>query len=103
MSLNLTDQMMIGSRMQARLLELKAVDERANQMGPLVDEARRLRHQRHVATLHRMIEQLEATLGKIKDGTYGSCDGCGGEISAPDLRHEPASTVCAACRGHLTE
>jgi DnaK suppressor protein len=84
----------------ARTLEIQNQLDEAERRGPVVDEALRLRHQRHVASLHRMLSQIEAALGKVHDGTYGTCDGCRNPIPASELAHEPATTLCGDCRGH---
>lgn len=83
-----------------RTLEIQNQLDEAERRGAVVDEASRLRHQRHVASLHRMLSQIEAALGKVHDGTYGTCDGCQNSISPNELAHEPATTLCADCRGH---
>ena len=92
-----------GMLLEARQLELSARLDEADRMEPLVEEARRLQHQRHVAALHRVIGQVEAALGKVHDGTYGQCDACGQAIPAHELAHEPASTLCGSCRGHQVD
>jgi len=84
----------------ARTLEIQNQLHEAERRVPVVDEAFRPRHQRHVESLHRMLRQIEAALGKVHDGTYGTCDGCQNSISANQLAHEPATTLCADCRGH---
>ncbi|HEV2360853.1 MAG TPA: hypothetical protein VGS21_04040 [Acidimicrobiales bacterium] len=65
-----------------------------------VDEAKRLRHERHMAALHRRMAQIEAALHKHHEGTYGECDGCGAVIAEKDLEHDPSHTLCRSCRGH---
>ncbi|MHB1525235.1 MAG: TraR/DksA family transcriptional regulator [Candidatus Dormibacteria bacterium] len=89
-----------GMLLQARQADLAARLDEADRIAPLIDEARRLQHQRHIAALHRVIGQVEAALGKVHDGTYGQCDACGQAIPDRDLAHEPASTLCGSCRGH---
>ncbi len=89
-----------GMLLRARQADLAARLGEADRTAPLIDEARRLQHQRHVAALHRVIGQVEAALGKVRDGTYGRCDACGQAIPDHDLAHEPASTLCGSCRGH---
>ncbi|MHB1499744.1 MAG: TraR/DksA family transcriptional regulator [Candidatus Dormibacteria bacterium] len=86
--------------LQTRLHLLNSSLQDAEQREANVEEAQRLRHQRHVATLHHLVSQVEAALGKVREGSYGKCDACGQEIPTSDLSHEPASTLCNACRGH---
>ena len=83
-----------------RTLEIQNQLDEAERRGPVVNEALRLRHRRHVASLHRMLIQIEAALGNVRGGTYGTCDGCQNSISPNELAHEPATTLCADCRGH---
>jgi DnaK suppressor protein len=85
---------------QGRLAEIQNQLDEADRQGPLVDEALRLRHQRHVESLHRLMAQIEAALGKVRDGTYGTCDACAQPIPSDELAHEPSNTLCASCRGH---
>jgi RNA polymerase-binding transcription factor DksA len=89
--------------LQARQLELTARLAEVDRMAPLIDEAHRLHHQRHVAALHRVLGEVEAALGKVRDGTYGQCDACQGKIPAHELAHEPATTLCGSCRGFQIE
>jgi DnaK suppressor protein len=41
----------------------------------------------------RIVRALE----KLDEGSYGTCDGCGGEIPAGRLRIAPESALCVAC------
>lgn len=45
-------------------------------------------------------EQVEHALEKLKDGTYGICEGCGRRIPEARLRYQPAATRCVECQGH---
>lgn len=86
-----------------RLSNLNASLEQAEAKEALVEAAERMRHERHVAALHRLVAQVEAALGKVRDGSYGKCDACGGEITRSELEHEPATTLCASCRKHQAD
>jgi RNA polymerase-binding transcription factor DksA len=86
--------------LQERLSLLNDSLENAEQRESQVEEAQRLRHQRHVASLRHLSGQVRAALEKIHEGSYGRCDACGGEIPSPELAQEPATTLCPACRGH---
>ncbi len=53
-----------------------------------------------VAAHEQMLAQLaevERALAKLDDGTYGSCDVCGGEIPAGRLEVHPWAVRCVAC------
>jgi DnaK suppressor protein len=47
--------------------------------------------------LHAIEERLDRALDKLADGSYGSCDGCGGPISPGRLRVRPESVLCLEC------
>ena len=42
-------------------------------------------------------ERLERALAKVEEGSYGTCDRCGGPIAPGRLRAAPESAVCIAC------
>ncbi len=88
-------------QLEAQQAVVKERIANAERMGPVIAEARRLQHQRHVAALHRVLAQVEAAVGKIHDNSYGRCDSCDQQIPEPELVHDPSSSLCHACRGHL--
>lgn len=50
-------------------------------------------------SLNASIERVERAMSKLAEGSYGSCDACGGEIPAGRLEAQPESTVCVSCAG----
>ena len=40
---------------------------------------------------------IEVALQKFDDGTYGRCEGCGGQIAEPRLEAMPAARLCITC------
>jgi RNA polymerase-binding transcription factor DksA len=44
-----------------------------------------------------MLADVERALAKIDDGTYGSCDRCGGAIAPERLEARPWSVLCVRC------
>ncbi|MGZ3742911.1 MAG: TraR/DksA family transcriptional regulator [Pseudobdellovibrionaceae bacterium] len=46
---------------------------------------------------------IERALGKISEGTYGQCEGCGGLISARRLQARPFTTMCVECMEDLED
>ena len=44
------------------------------------------------------LNEIEAALEKIKDGTYGSCDMCGVDIGFQRLKVKPHAKFCIDCR-----
>jgi DnaK suppressor protein len=53
------------------------------------------------AILHRIeqrLEAIEAALGRLDEGSYQTCERCGGSIDDADLQVDPAERVCGSCR-----
>jgi DnaK suppressor protein len=48
-------------------------------------------------SLERGLERTERALAKLDEGTYGTCDACGGEISDGRLRAMPDAVLCVDC------
>lgn len=49
----------------------------------------------------RELERVEEALRKVKEGTYGICADCGGEITLPRLKAVPYATLCVRCQNKL--
>jgi len=47
----------------------------------------------------RELEELEAALARIDQGTFGRCTECGAEIAFKRLAAYPVATRCAECQG----
>ena len=43
------------------------------------------------------LRQIEAALGRIEDGDYGTCAGCGEAIAPQRLALSPTTPVCIDC------
>lgn len=43
------------------------------------------------------LADVERALAKIEEGTYGSCDGCGGDIAPERLEALPWAVLCVRC------
>ena len=53
-----------------------------------------------VATLERerqTLREIEAALGRMKTGRYGTCEACGKQIPEARLRALPWARLCVAC------
>jgi DnaK suppressor protein len=46
----------------------------------------------------KALHDIDESLRKIKEGTYGICEECGEEISEKRLRILPAANLCVACQ-----
>jgi len=44
------------------------------------------------------LDELQSALDRIEDGTFGICEGCGGEISEKRLVVRPTTTLCIHCK-----
>jgi DnaK suppressor protein len=55
--------------------------------------------QRHAAEL----EEIDAALGRIAEGTYGECEECGGDIGAARLEAQPTARLCIECQQRLEQ
>lgn len=49
----------------------------------------------------RELNQIERALLRLKQGTYGICEGCGGKIPVGRLNALPYTTLCIACQREL--
>ncbi|WP_336026769.1 TraR/DksA family transcriptional regulator [Geodermatophilus sp. FMUSA9-8] len=52
---------------------------------------------RRAATLQRTVEEIDAALQRIADGSYGVCTDCHGDISSERLEFRPHAATCVAC------
>jgi RNA polymerase-binding transcription factor len=43
------------------------------------------------------LAEADRALGKVEEGTYGRCDGCGRPITAERLEAMPSATLCVIC------
>lgn|SRR5690606_2247311 len=50
------------------------------------------------ANARDLLKQTENALLRIKDGTYGTCEGCGQPIGKARLLAYPRATLCVACK-----
>jgi DnaK suppressor protein len=48
-------------------------------------------------TLRETLQDINAALGKIEQGTYGLCESCGRPIAEARLEAMPAARLCIAC------
>jgi len=46
----------------------------------------------------RLIEEIQAALGRIDDGTYGDCEVCGEPINPARLEALPIARRCVCCQ-----
>ncbi len=46
----------------------------------------------------KLISKIQEALRRIEDGTFGTCESCGGPIGAARLRARPVTTLCIDCK-----
>lgn len=46
----------------------------------------------------RELQEIEAALARIGDGSYGICARCGREVGKARLKVDPTTTHCATCQ-----
>ena len=51
--------------------------------------------------LNRRIREIDESLDRIKDGSYGICQVCGEDIPAARLEVRPKAKYCAQCKEDL--
>ena len=44
------------------------------------------------------LTKIDKALAKIEDGSFGTCESCGEEISAKRLEARPETTLCIRCK-----
>lgn len=103
----MTEHKAIAETLKARLAELRKhlvkVDRELHK--PLSadseDQAVELENQDALAEIERSevkeARQIEATLKRIADGTYGTCVNCGTPIDPRRLKALPTAATCISC------
>ena len=46
----------------------------------------------------KLITKIDEALGRIGDGTYGTCEDCGSAIGVERLKARPVTTLCIQCK-----
>jgi len=46
----------------------------------------------------RLIRKIDQAVARIKEGTFGVCESCGGDISSKRLQARPVTTLCIDCK-----
>jgi DnaK suppressor protein len=46
----------------------------------------------------KLLAKIKEAMKRIEDGTFGRCEGCGGEISEKRLVARPVTTLCIDCK-----
>lgn len=51
-----------------------------------------------VESLKVRLDEVDRALGKIDEGSYGTCEVCGKDIGAARIEFRPTSTRCVDCK-----
>lgn len=62
------------------------------------DYTSRARSSARLSLAQRELEQIEAALQRMDDGTYGQCAQCGNAINPERLEVLPQAWLCVACQ-----
>ncbi|MFH0515808.1 TraR/DksA C4-type zinc finger protein [Streptomyces sp. M41] len=75
----------------SRLAQLRALEESGHSADDHLLSAQR-------TAMRRVLEEIEAALARIEDGTYGTCLGCARPVPAERLEILPYTRYCVGCR-----
>ncbi|MGI9667944.1 MAG: TraR/DksA family transcriptional regulator [Acidimicrobiia bacterium] len=51
-----------------------------------------------IENLKHQLDDVDAALAKVDNGTYGVCDSCGKDIGAARMEFRPMSVKCVDCK-----
>lgn len=54
-------------------------------------------------SVRQELQEIDAALGRIADGRYGSCLACGGPMGLQRLRALPEARYCLSCSGRAAD
>lgn len=46
----------------------------------------------------KLVRKIDQAIARIKDGTFGICESCGGDIGSKRLHARPVTTLCIDCK-----
>jgi RNA polymerase-binding transcription factor DksA len=55
------------------------------------------------STAQRELAEIEAALGRLASGSYGTCQSCGGPMGLQRIRAIPEARFCVGCSGQGLE
>jgi RNA polymerase-binding transcription factor DksA len=88
-------------RLRGRLHELGLGDDALDFDGGFADSsqvtAERGEMEALSGSLTDSLREVEDALAKLDEGSYGSCESCGGPIPDARLEAKPAARLCIAC------
>ena len=51
----------------------------------------------------KLLSKIDEAIARLKDGTYGRCEECAGEIGIERLKARPVTTFCIGCKSAQEE
>lgn len=80
-------------------LEDKALNwEKGDEIDQSLEDQERAMNLKLLGRHTFMLKKIDGALLKIKNGTYGICEECDGEIEINRLRARPVATQCISCK-----
>jgi RNA polymerase-binding transcription factor DksA len=79
-----------------------ATDDEHDPEGPTI-AYERSRLSALIAQADEQLDEIQAALARIADGSYGQCDQCGTDIAKERLEALPATRTCKECAEQLTD
>ena len=86
------------SEIEARYYGEENVDVVADEGEPETITTDRERDLSLLENARDLLDQVDAALRKIDDGTYGTCASCGKSIEAARLKALPHASLCISCK-----
>lgn len=83
------------------LKEMKMIDpaiEKGDEVDLSQEDRQRALDLKLLGRQNFMLKKIDNALFKIKNGTFGVCEECDGEIEMNRLRARPVATECIACK-----
>lgn len=72
--------------------------EKGDEVDQSLEERERAMNLKLLGRHSFMLKKIDGALFKIKNGTFGICEECDGEIEINRLRARPVATQCIACK-----
>lgn len=79
-----------------------ATDDEHDPEGPTI-AYERSRLSTLIAQADSQLDEIQAALERVADGTYGRCDQCGTDIGEARLEALPATRLCVECASALAD
>lgn len=83
---------------ELKLEEKELCWEKGDEVDQSLEERERAMNLKLLGRHSFMLKKIDGALFKIKNGTFGICEECDGEIEMNRLRARPVATQCIACK-----